>query len=467
MLQKTLSRWLVCLVAVAFLTGCPKPATERGQKPAAHTTGPATAEAAPSATQPAAPSTTEQAAQPSEAQPAEQPSQAAPSEEAAKPEAQQPAPAPTQQEAMPAPETTPPAAESQPAQPAAQQESAEKPKGEVSSQPAEKPADPQPAGAQSAAPQGTPYEVKVPLGLPPLPIPEDNPMTVEKIELGKMLYFDKRVSADGSVSCATCHDPNMAWAEHTPTSKGIHGQVGTRNAPTVINAAYATSQFWDGRAKTLEEQALGPVANPIEMGHTIEGMVQSLDGIPQYKELFQKVFGTGVTPENFAKAIAAFERTVLSGNSPYDRYRAGDENALTEAQKRGLKVFEESGCADCHTPPLFSSYEFYNAGVGMNKEKPDEGRKAVTGKDEDFGKFRVPSLREVANTAPYFHDGSAATLEEAVAVMAAGGIDNPHRSEEFDTVREAKITPEQQKDLVEFLKALSGEYPKIEPPQLP
>ncbi|MGB9688271.1 cytochrome-c peroxidase [Thermogutta sp.] len=467
MLEKTLIRWLVCLIAVAFLTGCPKPATERGQKPAAHTTGPAAGAAAPSTAEPAAPSTTEQAAQPGEAQPAAQSQQPASSEEAPKPEAQEAAPAPTQQEAMPAPETTPPAAESQPAQPVAPQESAEKPKEEASSTPAEKPAASPPAEAQSAAPQGTPYEVKVPLGLPPLPIPEDNPMTVEKIELGKMLYFDKRVSADGSVSCATCHDPNMAWAEHTPTSKGIHGQVGTRNAPTVINAAYATSQFWDGRAKTLEEQALGPVANPTEMGHTIEGMVQSLDGIPQYKELFQKVFGTGVTPENFAKAIAAFERTVLSGNSPYDRYRAGDQNALTEAQKRGLKVFEESGCADCHTPPLFSSYEFYNAGVGMNKEKPDEGRKAVTGKDEDFGKFRVPSLREVANTAPYFHDGSAATLEEAVAVMAAGGIDNPHRSQEFDTVREAKITPEQQKDLVEFLKALSGEYPKIEPPQLP
>jgi len=326
---------------------------------------------------------------------------------------------------------------------------------------------PEAAAESQTVPQGTPFEVKVPLGLPPVPIPEDNPMTVEKIELGKMLYFDKRVSADGTISCATCHDPKMAWAEHLPTSKGIHGKVGERNAPTVINAAYATSQDWDGRAKTLEEQAVGPVANPIEMGHTIEGMVQTLDNIPQYQELFKRVFGTGVNAENFAKAVAAFERTILSGNSPYDRYRAGERDALTEAQKRGLKVFEESGCADCHAPPLFSTYEFYNAGIGMNKEKPDEGRKSVTGKEEDMGAFRVPSLREVANTGPYFHDGSVATLEEAVAIMAKGGIDNPHRSADFDTVRESEITAEQQKDLVEFLKALSGEFPVIEPPQLP
>lgn len=447
MRRLSMSTWLavgILIVGLGAVTGCPKPATERAKRAMATTTQPVTErpETPPSPTQP-------------EAAPAEAEKPA--SEETVKPEAA-PAPQGSEPGAMVQPERQP-AAEAKPEVPPAAPEApsglSEKPAGEAA------------PVAGSQVPQGTPYEVKVPLGLPPLPIPEDNPMTVEKIELGKMLYFDKRVSADGTISCATCHDPKMAWAEHIPTSKGIHGQIGSRNAPTVINAAYATSQFWDGRAKTLEEQAVGPVENPIEMGHTLEGMVQTLKGIPQYEELFRKVFGTGVTAENFAKAVAAFERTILSGNSPYDRYRAGDQDALTEAQKRGLKVFEEAGCADCHTPPLFSSYEFYNAGVGMNKEKPDEGRKAVTGKDEDFGKFRVPSLREVANTAPYFHDGSVATLEEAVAIMAGGGIDNPHRSEEFDTVREAKITPEQQKDLVEFLKALSGEFPVVEPPQLP
>ncbi len=307
----------------------------------------------------------------------------------------------------------------------------------------------------------------VPLGLKKPPIPDDNPMTPEKVELGKLLYFDPRVSKDGTISCATCHDPKHGWAENKPTSIGIKGQKGGRNAPTVINAAYATSQFWDGRAATLEEQAVGPVGNPIEMGSSMAEAIARLSKIPEYRRRFKQVFGTGVTEEGFAKAIAAFERTVLSGNSPYDRFQAGEKDALTEAQKRGLKTFEKAGCANCHTPPLFSSYEFHNAGVDAHKPNPDEGRKAVTKKDEDMGAFRVPSLRDVASTAPYFHDGSAATLEDAVALMAAGGKDNPHRSSDFDVVREAKLTEQDRKDLVEFLKALSGDYPIIEPPTLP
>ncbi len=308
----------------------------------------------------------------------------------------------------------------------------------------------------------------IPLGLPALKVPDDNPITPEKVELGKMLYFDKRVSKDGSVSCATCHDPTMAWAEREPTSTGIGKQVGGRNSPSVINAAFAPRQFWDGRAATLEEQATGPVENPIEMGHSMAALVEQLSKIPGYQQRFQKVFATGVTKEGFAKAIAAFERTVLSGDSPYDRFKAGNQQALTESQKRGLKLFSEAGCEDCHTPPLFSSFDYYNAGVGMDKPKPDEGRKAVSKKDEDTGAFRVPALREVANTAPYFHDGSAKTLEEAVALMAAGGKDNPHRSADmFDVVRQKKLTAADQKDLVALLKALSGKYPVIEPPALP
>jgi len=324
-----------------------------------------------------------------------------------------------------------------------------------------------PGEASSPAPVAASLPA-IPMGLPALTIPENNPMTPEKVELGKMLYFDKRVSMDGSVSCATCHDPTMAWAEREPTSTGIRKQVGGRNSPSVINAAYAPRQFWDGRAATLEEQATGPVENPIEMGHSMTALVEQLSKIPGYQERFQKVFGTGVTKEGFAKAIAAFERTVLSGDSPYDRFQAGDRQALTEAQKRGLKLFTEAGCDDCHKPPLFSSFDYYNAGVGMDKPKPDDGRRAVTKKDDDTGAFRVPALREVANTAPYFHDGSAKTLEEAVALMAAGGKDNPHRSADMlDVVREKKLTAEDQKDLVAMLKALSGKYPIIEPPALP
>ena len=308
---------------------------------------------------------------------------------------------------------------------------------------------------------------QVPQGLPKLAVPADNPMTAEKVELGKLLYFDKRVSKDGTLSCATCHNPQEGWAEHEPTSTGIDKQKGGRNSPTVINSAYATAQFWDGRAASLEAQAVGPVANPIEMGSSMDAVIERFSKIPGYQERFQKVFGTPVTEKGFAQAIAAFERTILSGNSPYDQFKAGNKNAMTEAQQRGLKTFEKSGCANCHTAPLFSSYEYYNAGVDADKPKPDEGRKAVTKKDEDTGAFRVPSLRDVANTAPYFHDGSVKSLEEAVALMAAGGKDNPHRSSDFDAVRESKLTAADQKDLVEFLKALSGKYPIVEPPALP
>lgn len=319
------------------------------------------------------------------------------------------------------------------------------------------------AAESSAAAQG-----KATLGLPPVPVPADNPMTPEKIELGKLLYFETRMSKDGKVSCATCHEPQAGWAEHRPTSKGIHEQVGDRNAPTVINAAYMTSMFWDGRMTTLEEQALGPIENPIEMGMTMEVVTANLEKIPEYKERFQKVFGTGVTKEGVAKAIAAFERTVVSGNSPYDKAEAGDKSAMSEAAQRGKAIFMDKGqCSTCHTPPTFSNGRFYNAGVGSDKAAPDVGRKKVTNSDADMGKFRVPHLRNIADTAPYFHDGSAATLEESVNLMAAGGKDNPNLSGMLKAVRDAKLTDAEKKDVVEFLKALSGEFPKTEPPKLP
>ncbi len=307
----------------------------------------------------------------------------------------------------------------------------------------------------------------IPLGLPALKIPEDNPMTPEKVELGKLLYFDKRVSSDGTVSCATCHDPQMAWAEHRATSEGITGEdghplVGGRNSPTVINAAYATSQFWDGRAATLEEQAVGPVGNPIEMGSSMDNVVLSFNEIEGYRERFQQVFGTDVTEDGFAKAIAAFERTILSGNSPYDQYMAGDEDALNEAQKRGLTAFTDY-CAVCHAPPLFSNYQFHNAGVGVELDEPDPGRMDVTEEERDRGRFRVPMLREIEHTHPYFHNGSVETLEEAVAFMAKGGQDNPNRSVQMRAL-EGQVSEQEVADLVEFLKALSGEFPIIDPP---
>jgi cytochrome c peroxidase len=326
--------------------------------------------------------------------------------------------------------------------------------------------DKRPGPASPSPPPGDALEPKVPLGLPPLPVPDDDPLTEAKIELGKLLYFDKRLSKDGTVSCATCHDPKMAWAEDKAVSTGIGGLQGTRNSPTVINAAYARNLFWDGRAATLEEQALGPIENPVEMGHKLDELVAELNKIEGYRTRFQKVFGTEVTKEGIARAIAAFERTVLGGNSPYDRFVAGDETALNASQKRGLVHFERY-CQACHPPPLFSNFRFINAGVGLNKDKPDPGRMEVTKDEQDRGKFRVPPLREVARTPPYFHDGSVKTLAEAVALMAAGGAPNPQLSPLFLRVRDAQLGPAEQQELVAFLEGLSGEFPIIEPPELP
>lgn len=325
-------------------------------------------------------------------------------------------------------------------------------------------------GGQPAAVEGDQASAEassVPLGLPPVPVPEDNPVTPEKVALGKMLYFDTRLSKDDTVSCASCHDPALGWTDQSATSTGIGGEVGGANAPTVINAAYATSQFWDGRAASLEEQALGPIENPIEMGHKLDDVVATLNSIPAYQEKFQAAFGTDATADGIAKAIASFERTVLSGNSPYDKYVAGDESALNEAQVAGMKLFDDAGCTTCHTPPLFSNYRFYNTGVGMDKETPDAGRQAVTGDPNDLGKYRVPSLRDVADTGPYFHDGSYDSLEKAVAVMAAGGVANDNLSPMIKAVAAKSLTAEDQASIVEFLKALSGEYPVVESPELP
>jgi cytochrome c peroxidase len=203
------------------------------------------------------------------------------------------------------------------------------------------------------------------------------------------------------------------------------------------------------------------------MGHKLDDLIPQLNAVAGYKDRFQKVFGTDVTSDGIAKAIAAFERTILSGDSAYDKFQAGDENALTEAQKRGMKLFEDVGCDSCHKPPLFSNYMYQNAGIGSAKPEPDKGRMSVTGNEKDLGKFRVPSLRNVAVTGPYFHDGSAATLEEAVKVMAQGGIDNPNLSSMLQQVGQAGIDEAGQQDLVEFLKALTGNIPAVEPPELP
>jgi len=317
------------------------------------------------------------------------------------------------------------------------------------------------AQGQSTAP------FPVPLGLKPVPVPADNPMTPEKVALGKQLYFDPRLSVDDTISCASCHDPKKGWSNGERFATGVRGQVGGRNAPTIINAAYSELQFWDGRARLLEGQALGPIQNPIEMDHKLEDCVAKLNKISGYREQFRKVFGTDVTAENLAKAIAAFERTVLSGNAPYDRFKAGDTKALSEAAQRGMKVFFGKGhCSACHSGPNFSDFAFHNIGVGMDKPNPDLGRYEVTKKLGDRGAFKTPTLREIARTGPYMHDGSLATLEEVVEYYNKGGVPNPQLDEEIFPLN---LTADEKADLVTFLKEglSSPDYPDIAPPPLP
>lgn len=312
-----------------------------------------------------------------------------------------------------------------------------------------------------------PAQTKWPTGLPELEYPEDNPHSPEKVELGRMLYFDKRLSADNSVSCASCHDPKLGWSNNDATAVGVGGKRGGRSAPTIINSAFQKFQFWDGRAGSLEEQALGPIANPIEMNLPIEEAVKKLGAIEGYQKRFQEVFGSGVTAENLAKALAAFERTIVSGNAPYDRFKAGDKTALSEEAQLGMKLFfGKANCSACHNGPHFSDGGFHNVGVGSSSGEPDLGRRKISGIEGDNGSFRTPTLREIARTAPYMHDGSLKTLEEVVDYYDKGGHPNRYLDEEIFAL---KLTPEQKKALVTFLREglASPDYPEIAPPELP
>ena len=310
-------------------------------------------------------------------------------------------------------------------------------------------------------------DAKPPRGLGAVPVPKDNPQSAEKVELGKQLYFDKRLSGDNAVACASCHDPKKGWSNADKTAEGFGGQRGGRSAPTVINSAYQAFQFWDGRAKSLEQQALGPIANPIEMNLPIEKAVEKIGSIKGYQEQFQKVFGEPVTAVNLGKAIAAFERTILSGDAPYDRVRAGDESALSSQAREGMQLFfGKANCSSCHSGPNFTDNGFHNIGVSFGSEKPDMGRFEISKLAGDKGSFKTPTLREIAKTGPYMHDGSLATLEEVVEYYDKGGTGNEFLDEELFPL---KLNVDQKAALVAFLKeGLSSKmYPDLEPPKLP
>lgn len=307
----------------------------------------------------------------------------------------------------------------------------------------------------------------VPLGLKEIRYPRDNQPTEAKIALGRQLYFDTRLSSDSTIACASCHDPAKGWSNAAQFATGVDGQLGGRNSPTIINAAYNRFNFWDGRAGGLEDQALGPIQNPIEMNMTLEAVVERLNGIDGYREQFQDVFGTDVTSEGIARAIGAYERTVLSGDAPYDRFKAGDEDALSEAAQRGMDLFfGKAHCSACHAGSNFTDNAFHNIGVGMDADEPDPGRFAVSGLAGDTGSFKTPTLREIARTGPYMHDGSMKTLEEVVDHYDEGGTANPYLDEE---IYKLNLTAEEKADLITFMtEGLSSEnYPMDSAPELP
>jgi cytochrome c peroxidase len=319
----------------------------------------------------------------------------------------------------------------------------------------------------AADPSGPPIEVAAPRGLPPVPIPPDNRPTTDSIALGRKLFYDVKLSRDDTLSCASCHNPALHFTDGQQVAKGISGQLGTRNTPSLLNAAYNIDQFWDGRAASLEQQAGSPIASPKEMNLPHEICLTRLNADQAYRDEFAKAFGPGViTMEKVVKAIAGFERTLLSGNSPFDRYQyGGDKTALSAAAIRGLAIFTDKtrgNCSTCHTvgekSALFTDGKFHNLGAGMNSngELADLGRYTHTGSDADRGAFRTPSLRNVAQTAPYMHDGSLKTLKDVIDFYVGGGNSTPQLDREMKPL---KLSAQDRSDLVIFLKALTGDMP--------
>ncbi|BBG66011.1 cytochrome c551 peroxidase [Hydrogenimonas sp.] len=294
-----------------------------------------------------------------------------------------------------------------------------------------------------------------------VPAPKNNRITPERIELGKFLYFDTRLSRDNTISCATCHNPALGWSDGEPKAVGIEGRRGPRNSPTVLNTAYQRHQFWDGRAKSLEEQALGPIQADVEMDMDLDKLVERLNGIKGYRELFEKAYpGEGITKDTIAKAIATFERTVVSTEAPFDRYVKGDENAISENAKKGFALFTGKGkCNNCHDGFNFTDGSFHNLGLGDS----DIGRYKLKKRAAWFHAFKTPTLRDVTLTAPYFHDGSIKTLEEATAVCGNGG--RFYYSKNLSPlIVDRGLTPDEISLIVDFLKTLEGKPMNLEIP---
>jgi len=331
-----------------------------------------------------------------------------------------------------------------------------------------------------------PSSLKLPLGLAPqrFQIPADNPLSEAKIELGQLLFFDSRLSADNSVACATCHSPEIAFSDNVRLSAGINARLGTRNAPALINRIGGSEQFRDGRAMTLEDQAKDPLVNPRELGMSnYAAVVSKLQSISEYRAMFEKAFEREVNIEDLARAIASFERTIVSWNSRWDQFIAGDISVLTKSEMRGLILFQGKGrCTQCHSGWNLTDEKYHNIGIGWDLPEPDVGRFAVTKNENSRGAFRTPTLRDVALTGPYMHDGRFETLEEVVEYYSSGVIANPYLDVEMQRsnlsleetlelysqenqakrridfpVQNLELTDQETADLVAFMEALAGE----------
>jgi len=313
--------------------------------------------------------------------------------------------------------------------------------------------------AVGASAADTPMKLPQILGLedPNTFIPADNPLTKEKVELGRTLFFDKRLSKNDTIACASCHKAETGFTDGMPVSTGINGLKGGRSAPASFNRVFSKAQFWDGRAATLEDQSIGPFANPIEHGFTThDQLVAKMKTIPGYQKLFKEVFGRDIDIKDVGRAVASFQRTVMSGNSPVDKFDiGGDEKALNDSAKRGLELFRgKARCTRCHSGFNFTDEKFHNLGIGWDTNTVDLGRYMETNIPEDIGAFKTPTLREIARTAPYMHDGRFKTLEEVVDFYDKGGVKNPHLD---NTLIPLKLTDQEKKDLVSLLKSLNGE----------
>jgi cytochrome c peroxidase len=322
--------------------------------------------------------------------------------------------------------------------------------------------------------------------LPAVPVPEDNPLTPEKVELGRLLFFDARLSADGSLACVSCHLPDQGWTTNSPLSPAYPTNMERRNSQTLINVGYNKALLWDGRAGMLEKQALGPIQNPLHMNQNLDLLIERLKAIPDYAERFQKVFGTAVNPESLGKALAAFERTLITRNAPFDRYMQGDQRAMSESALQGLELFKgKARCILCHNGPNFTDSQFHHLGVPdalllshplvqasirfdakrMNmsdpeKVKEDLGRYLVTKEEKDKKAFKTPTLRNVTQRDPYMHNGVFQSLEEIIDFYDRGGGAVSGKS---PLIHPLGLTAQEKRDLLAFLKALTGELPSLTP----